>query len=192
MANTAVVCMADEGGRKIVDALLKKHGLQVLHFFDTASLLRTVKSRDIEIVILDEEGNHMQFADLLGSIAGSQASAEVVVFSERHSDLGEWIKKELIFGYFSLPWDRYEIEQLLLGALVNSRRIRKMQREMEDLKYKLKRRTLIEKAKEIVAQQRNISLDKAHTILTQMSMRKSISLETIAKSIVENDEQKHR
>lgn len=188
MANTAAVCMADEVGKNMVCALLKKHGMQVLRYSDTASLLRGIRSRNIDIVVMDEDGNQIQCIDLLHSIKNSQDAVEVILFSERHSELAHYIKKELIFGCFSLPLNRYEMEQLLLGALVNNRRMRKMQREMDELKYRLNRRVLVEKAKEILAEQKNISLEKAHDILIQLSMRRGISLEEIARSILQSRE----
>ncbi|GEM_PF-6781106 len=185
----AVVCISNKVCADLVVSILTKHGINSLSLIDDFStFLRTIRSRDVNLVIMDDDAKSLSNYQLLYTIKNTQQAVEAILFSNKHNELNEYIKKGIIFGYFSMPLNNFEIEQLVLSAVRSSRRTYKMQNELEELKSKLKNRILIERAKEIVADDKKISLDKAYKAMQSLSMNKGISLEKLAQIIIENNE----
>ncbi|NMC56713.1 MAG: ANTAR domain-containing protein [Eubacteriaceae bacterium] len=185
----AVVCISNKICADLVNSILIKHGINYMSLNDDFSaFLRTIRSRDVNLVIMDDDAKSLSNYQLLYTIKNTQQAVEAILFSNNYNELNEYIKKGIIFGYFSMPLNNFEIEQLILSAVRSSRRTYKLQNELEELKSKLKNRILIEKAKEIVADDKNISLDKAYKAMQSLSMNKGISLEKLAQIIIENNE----
>lgn len=186
--DVAIISISNENCAKIVNNILLQHGIApILLDEDYSSIIRTVRSRYVNLIIMDDDIKGMNIFELLYMIKNTQQAIEVILFSSNHNDLPEYIKKGIIFGYFSLPLNNFEIEQLILSAQRSSRRTYKMQNELEELRSKLKNRIIIEKAKEILARDKNISLDKAYKAMQNLSMNKGILLEKLAQIIVDND-----
>lgn len=186
--DVAIISISNENCAKIVNNILIQHGIApILLDEDYSSIIRTVRSRYVNLIIMDDDIKGMNIFELLYMIKNTQQAIEVILFSSNHNDLPEYIKKGIIFGYFSLPLNNFEIEQLILSAQRSSRRTYKMQNELEELRSKLKNRIIIEKAKEILARDKNISLDKAYKAMQNLSMNKGILLEKLAQVIVDND-----
>lgn len=186
--DVAIISISNENCAKIVNNILIQHGIApILLDEDYSSIIRTVRSRYVNLIIMDDDIKGMNIFELLYMIKNTQQAIEVILFSSNHNDLPEYIKKGIIFGYFSLPLNNFEIEQLILSAQRSSRRTYKMQNELEELRSKLKNRIIIEKAKEILARDKNISLDKAYKAMQNLSMNKGILLEKLAQIIVDND-----
>mgnify|MGYP000917325424 CR=1 FL=1 len=189
LEDVAVVCIANKNCVDLVNNILNKHGItSIIIFDDFSALVRTLRSRDVNLVIMDDEMKGMSNDQLLYTIKNTQQAVEVILFSNNHNELYNYIKKGIIFGYFSFPLNNFEIEQLILSSLRSSRRTYKFQSELEELRMKLKSRILVERAKEIVARDKNISLDKAYKAMQTLSMNKGVSLERLAQIIIENDE----
>lgn len=186
--DVAIISISNENCAKIVNNILIQHGIApILLDEDYSSIIRTVRSRYVNLIIMDDDIKGMNIFELLYMIKNTQQAIEVILFSSNHNDLPEYIKKGIVFGYFSLPLNNFEIEQLILSAQRSSRRTYKMQNELEELRSKLKNRIIIEKAKEILARDKNISLDKAYKAMQNLSMNKGILLEKLAQVIVDND-----
>jgi response regulator NasT len=185
----AVVCISNKNCADIVFSILSKHGIGSIVLNDDFSVfVRTLRSRDVNLVIMDDNFKGISNYQLLYMIKNTQQAVETILLSNQYNELNEYIKKGIIFGYFSMPLNNYEMEQLILSAVRSSRRTYKMQNELDELKLKLKNRILIEKAKEIVARDKNVSLDKAYKAMQSLSMNKGISLERLAQIIIENNE----
>lgn len=185
----AVICISNKTCADLIGSILIKHGINYISLNDDFSaFLRTIRSRDVNLVIVDDGTKSMSNYQLLYTIKNTQQAVEAILFSNKHNELTEYIKKGIIFGYFSMPLSNYEIEQLILSAVRSSRRTYKLQSELDELKLKLKNRILIEKAKEIIANERKISLDKSYKAMQSLSMNKGISLEKLAQIIIENNE----
>jgi response regulator NasT len=186
--DVAIICISNEHCAKIVSNIVTQHGIApILLNDDYSSIIRTVRSRHVNLIIMDDDIKGINTFELLYMIKNTQQAIEVILFSSNHNDLPEFIKKGIIFGYFSLPLNNFEIEQLVLSAQRSSKRTYKMQNELEELRLKLKNRIIIEKAKEILARDKNISLDKAYKAMQNLSMNKGVSLEKLAQVIVDND-----
>jgi len=187
----AVVCISNKTCADLVNFILSKHGIKsILLNEDFSVLIRTIRSRNINLVIIDDDIKGIDCCRLLHMIKNIQPAIEVILYSNNHSLLYEYIKEGILFGCFSMPLNNFEIEQLILSSLGASRRTYKMQSELDELKLKLKNRIIIDKAKEIIARNENISLEKAYRAMQNLSMRKGISIYKLAQIIIEDNENK--
>ena len=110
----------------------------------------------------------------------------IVMFAEK--DTPKIIQQAIQAGVSAFIVDDIQAQRLPSIINVATARFKEQQalkNELEETKSKLEERKIIEKAKGLIMQQRNINEDEAYKALRKMAMDKGKNLSTVAENIID-------
>ena len=184
LQKTILLCISNKSTETNLVSVLKRHGFNVIFCDDGHSLIRTVRSRNIDLILLDDEIKGVRAIDIV-NIIFSEKIAPVILFVNHYgSHYMDWIEKGWVYNYLNMNLDQYDLIKVLNSAIINGERFLEMERQIIKLRKEIADRKTIEKAKGIIMEKRKCSEDEAYTYLRNMSMNKGISIENISKAII--------
>lgn len=115
------------------------------------------------------------------------ATCVIVVSAFNNEDFVAKAKEYGVSAYLVKPVDQRTLLPAIEVALAQSERIQKIQGENENIRKKLSQRTLVDKAKTLLAKKEGISESEAYAQIQKLSMDKSTGMAEVAKRIVDAD-----
>ncbi|GGK29762.1 response regulator NasT [Caldalkalibacillus uzonensis] len=106
----------------------------------------------------------------------------LTAYSQR--EFVEKAKQSHVLGYLIKPISEKTLIPAVEIALAQVNRMRKVAQEVDETKQQLENRKLIERAKGLLMEHKQISESKAYALLRQTSMKKRISMVRLAKHIL--------
>jgi len=167
-----------------VTSILKKSGYNVIVCSDGNSLIRTARSRNADLILVDEEVKGLRVIDIVNIIFTEKICPIILISNQYGADYLNWIERGWIYTYVNIPLDRYEILKVIHSAIANGHRLLVLEREILKLRREISSRKAIEKAKGIVMEKRKCSEDEAYKYLRNTSMNKGVSIEDISSVII--------
>ncbi len=140
-----------------------------------------------DIVIMD-----MQMPELGGDAAAQQIARQhptPVIMLTAYSDSEHIRKAESsgALGYLVKPINPEELPPAIDVAIARFREIRQLREQVDTLQETLESRKVIERAKGILMQRRQLSEEEAYDLLRQRARERHCKVKDIAQAIVESD-----
>ncbi len=190
MNASAAVLINHQTALKAVLRALSKHGVAGVGYTNSSLLLRAVAGRHFDLIFVDYEVKGIGLENLLAIIRESQPASKTILYSAARDEVLAYIEKGYVFGFFSNPNNSFEIEQLILIALKEIENQKRLESELERIRRRLKAGSDIEKAKEVLALQKGISLQRAYEAMRRASMDAALPLEEVARRILRKGQEK--
>lgn len=165
-------------------SILKRHGFNVTLCEDGHSLIRLIRSRNYDLIILDDEIKGVRAIDIVNIIFSEKIAPVILLVNHYGSHYMDWIEKGWIYNYLNMNLDQYDLIKVLNSAIINGQRFLEMEIQNNRLRQEIADRKTIERAKGIIMEKRKCSEDEAYTYLRNMSMNKGVSIENISKAII--------
>ncbi|MBF7096615.1 ANTAR domain-containing response regulator [Alkalibacter mobilis] len=165
-------------------AHLKKSGYQVISFDEGNSLIRAARSRNVDLLIIDEEMKGLRTIDIVNVFQNEKISPVILVTAQPRTDYISWIQKGWIFNYIHQNIEIMEFGKAVSAAMVFGKKLLDLENEVLKLKKTLADRKTIEKAKGIIMEMKSCSEEDAYGYLRKTSMEKKVSIEILAQAII--------
>ena len=181
-----VICACSEQVFASVQRLLPKSLYEIFRVSSGIELLRTLKSRDFDIVFINaplSEGNAVKIAREIAE--STQCAVGILlgadIFAEVHSSLRD-------SGVFSVkkPVDADALRNLFDSLCVCRERLRKQEKQSLSVSEKMAEIKLVSQAK-LILMAGGMSESEAHGFILKRSMDECRSKSEIATEIIEND-----
>ena len=147
-------------------------------------LLERVKHANPDIILICEDSPCDETLDTVASI-NKEYPCPIVMFAQ--DERSETIQNATFAGvsaYAVGELTKERIETIIEAAIARFSKFRALQQELEKTKTSLAERKIIERAKELVAQQRVITEAEAYQILRKMAMDRRKRLAEIAQDVL--------
>lgn len=184
MLQNIILCMNNKKNELDVTSNLKRAGFNVILCSDGNSLIRTARSRNTDLIMVDDEVKGLRAIDIVNIIFTEKICPVIVIANQYGADYLKWIEKGWIYTYVNIPLDRYEILKTIQGAIAIGNRLLTLEREILKLHQEISARKTIEKAKGIVMEKRKCSEEEAYNYLRKTSMDKGVSMDNISLAII--------
>ena len=176
--------MSNKNNEVDVSSSLKKSGYNVILCTNGNSLIRTARSRNCDLILIDDEIKGLRAIDIVNIIFTEKICPVILASNQYGADYLNWIERGWIYTYVNMPLDRYELLKVIHSAIANGHRLLTLEREILKLRKEIASRKSIEKAKGIVMEKRKCSEDDAYKYLRNTSMNKGVSIEDISLVII--------
>lgn len=181
---TILIGMTNKRNQSQVLQQAKQAGFQILVVEDGNNLVRTARTRAVDLILLDEEIKGLRAIDVVNAIHVEKICPVVLVTQLPRSDYVHWIEKGWIFDYVHYNAESSAYAKAISGALYFGKKILELEGEILRLKKDLSDRKTIEKAKGIIMEMKQCSEEEAYAFLRTSSMDKKVSMEVLAQAII--------
>lgn len=163
---------------------VKQTGFQTLVVDDGNSLIRTARTRSIDLVLVDEEIKGLRAIEVVNAIHGEKICPVLLITQQPRANYLHWMEKGWIFNYLHHSAEPSAFAKAISGALHFGSRILELETEIRKLKKDLADRKTIEKAKGIVMEMKQCSEEEAYNFLRTSSMERKVSMEVLAQAVI--------
>ncbi len=150
----------------------------------SSSLLDKVKDTNPDIILFGVDSPCNETLATIGTI-NQEHPCPIVMFAK--DECSETIQNATLAGvsaYVVGSLNKERIETIIEAAIARFGKFRALQKELEETKTSLAERKIIERAKEIVAQQRGTTEAEAYQTLRKMAMDRRKRLAEIAQDVL--------
>lgn len=140
-----------------------------------------------DLVLMDIKMPIFDGLDATKTIIRDNLAGCVVILTAFNDE--EFIVKAKEFGvagYLVKPVDERMLIPAVEIALAQSRKFREVVGENESIKKKLEEKSLLDRAKAVLARKEGISESAAYALIQKMSMDKSVAMADVARKLVES------
>lgn len=162
----------------------KQTGFQTLVVDDGNSLIRTARTRSVDLVLLDEEIKGLRAIEVVNALHGEKICPVVLITQQPRADYVHWMQKGWIFNFLHHSAEPAAYTKTITGALYFGSRILELEAEIRKLKKELADRKTIERAKGIIMEMKQCSEEEAYNFLRSSSMERKVSMEVLAQAII--------
>ena len=141
-----------------------------------------------DLVLMDIRLDGADGIELAGELLSERRTAMVILTSHGQPDFVTRAAEAGVFGYLLKPASTDALRAAIEVAVRRFREHEKLAAEKEQLAQTLETRKLVEKAKGIFMKRLNLDEPEAHRRLQLESQKRRISLNELAKRIIESDE----
>ncbi|CCO08027.1 ANTAR domain-containing response regulator [Desulforamulus hydrothermalis] len=171
--------------RKKLKDLLQQHGyLVAAETEDGRSTLQAAFQSQPDIIIMEGKLPGCKGLEVARVIEEHHLAPVVLLTHHCHRELIEEAKFSSVLGYLTKPIDEANLIPTLEMALATFKRLVKIEQENRRLKKMLEEKKLVDQAKRLLAEKKNISEQAAHRYLQKLSMDHSTSLAKIARKVI--------
>jgi response regulator NasT len=182
--NTLIYCNQQQVSDQFI-ALLKHSEYQVTFCATNRQELLNLPLSDApSLLLMSVEQCNKDILNLL-RIIQQQRPMPVVVFTEQYDD--EALEQAIEIGVSAYIVDGLRNDRLLPVLKLARTRFRKNQlllKQLDDLKTTLAERKIIDRAKNVIMQQRHCTEEEAYRLLRTSAMNQNLRLATLAQNIV--------
>jgi len=180
-----LLATADEPlGRELKDMLTKLGYLVVARTRNAGDTLRAAFEMHPDLALIDA---HLPDYSGLGvmQILDEHHLMPALVLARDESDVLQYLVSVWVFGYLFLPCTETELRVAAEVALANFRRAAALEQENRKLKKQLETRKIVERAKGLLMEKKNLTESEAYKYLQKLSMDRSQPLVKVARGVIE-------
>jgi response regulator NasT len=181
------VMLIDEtsGRSAILEQALGDSGHQVVARFNAhENLLLRVQDIEPDIILIDMESPDRDTLEHLRSI-GSDRPRPIVLFAERSdSETTQAAIQAGVSAYIVDDLNPKRIKSIMEVAIARFREYQALRKELDDTRTRLAERKLIEKAKGILMQQKQLSEEQAYQALRKLAMDRNQRIAEVARTLI--------
>lgn len=164
---------------------LENSRYQVSHLFTSgASLLKKVDELKPDMVVIDIESPDRDILDSLHTLSSFNPKPIVMFSKQEDSDTITRSVKSGVSAYVCGNADPKRVRAILDAALARFEDYQSVKQELADTKYALEAKKIIDNAKRLLMQSRNMSENDAFHALRKMAMDTGQKLEDVAKTLI--------
>lgn len=179
------VALADAALRKRIKQILTKEGYLVTGEAEDGPLaLRQIRALAPDMVITEAELPGMGGMEVAKIIAEDRLAPVLLVASSLHGDFVQRARESWVFALVSPPVQASNLIPAVESAMLNFRKIVRLEEEVDKLKETLQTRKLVEKAKGILMETLGLPEAEAFRRIQKQSMDKCTSMKAIAEAII--------
>ena len=176
---------ADKKNKKIIKKHLLKNGYSPIGEADnSSSALRLIRTIKPHLVILDRELPGLNSFEVAAILEEDQIAPVILLLSSWNQQILSSIDDTWIFSFLIKPITEQGLRQALETALTNFQRIRRKEKEIQDLRETLETRKLVAQAKGYLMEELKLSEEEAYRRLQKHSMDQGISLRSVARRVI--------
>lgn len=166
------------------DGLREAGEVVVHHIRDTSQLLKRVAAIDPDVILIDLENPSRDCLEQMFQVS-RWAKRPIAMFVDKSDS--ETVAEAIDAGVSAYIVDGLRKERVKPILDVTVRRFHAFDRlrtELDEAKYALEERKLIEQAKRILMKQRKLSEDEAYVLLRRTAMNRNRKIAELARSLV--------
>lgn len=188
MKNTIVIADDEPITRMDIREILSEAGHIVVgeayDGFDVVELCRKFKP---ELVLMDIKMPHLDGLKATKIIIDEKLADSVVILTAYSgSEFIEEAKAAGVTGYIIKPIDERNLLPQIEIAISKGKELNKIKEDMVKLKLEIEKKRVIDRAKEVLMEKRNITEEAAYKMLRKSSMDKRCSMVEMAETIIEH------
>jgi len=171
--------------RKRLKSMLVKNGYGVIgEALDGIGAMKHIRGLQPDLAILDSQLPGQEVLDLWGISAEDHLPPIILTAPNSNKHIIQKAKEGWVFGLLIKPIEEEQMVATIEIAVATHQKLVNVDKEMEKLKYQLKARKIIEKAKGILMRAEGMTEEEAFQWLRQQSMDKRKAMETVAEVII--------
>lgn len=177
--------------RMDIREMLEEEGYNVVaEASDGFDVIELARKHLPDLIIMDIKMPLLDGLNAAKIIAKEELAGGVVLLSA-YSDKSfiEKAKEVGVVGYLVKPLDNKSLIATIEISLSKCKELKEIKKNVKVLEKKLEARKVVEKAKGILMKQRSISEDEAYTYIRNLSMKKRVNMEEIARIIIISEEE---
>lgn len=177
--------------RMDIREMLEEEGYNVVaEASDGFDVIELARKHLPDLIIMDIKMPLLDGLNAAKIIAKEELAGGVVLLSA-YSDKSfiEKAKEVGVVGYLVKPLDNKSLIATIEVSLSKCKELKEIKKNVKVLEKKLEARKVVEKAKGILMKQRSISEDEAYTYIRNLSMKKRVNMEEIARIIIISEEE---
>ncbi len=151
---------------------------------DGHDCLRKIRALKPDMVILDYNLASMNGYDVSKVAIDDKICEVILLITAAQESLVSEARPETNFIYMTKPINKPSLINTIELMLKNKRKIRELEKEIEELKASLDTRKEVEKAKGLLMRNLGLSEEEAFKRIQRQSMDKGIAMKEIAKAII--------
>lgn len=181
-----VVLVDDDPGRTaILEQALDDAGYRVIARLPSCDPLNTeITHLQPDVIIIDMESPGRDILEHMQSITNERPKPIVMFANQSDSGTIEKAIKAGVSAYIVDGLNANRVKPIIEVAIARFREYHALRQELQDTKAKLSERKLIERAKGILMEKRNMGEDEAYKALRKMAMDRNIRLVQAAENII--------
>lgn len=180
-----VIADPDESYRKKLKDMLARAGYTVVgEAGDAPAALEVVSRTEPDLIVMDAGLPGSRGLHAARVIEEHRMAPVLLLSSSGDRELVEEAKYSCVYGCLVKPVREPALFAAVEIALANFKRLVKLEQEVKKLRKRLEIKKLVEKAKVVLMERKGCSESEAHRYLQKLSMDKSISLEKVARKII--------
>jgi response regulator NasT len=181
-----VVLVDDDPGRTaILEQALGDAGYRVIARLPSCDQLNAEIARlQPDVIIIDMESPGRDILEHMQSITNERPKPIVMFANQSDSGTIEKAIKAGVSAYIVDGLNAARVKPIIEVAIARFREYHALRQELQDTKAKLSERKLIERAKGILMEKRNMGEDEAYKALRKMAMDRNIRLVQAAENVI--------
>ncbi|MGG7165471.1 ANTAR domain-containing response regulator [Clostridium ihumii] len=191
MSKRIVIADDEPITRMDIREMLEEEGYNVVaEASDGFDVIELARKHLPDLIIMDIKMPLLDGLNAAKIIAKEELAGGVVLLSA-YSDKSfiEKAKEVGVVGYLVKPLDNNSLIATIEVSLSKCKELKEIKKNVKVLEKKLEARKVVEKAKGILMKQRSISEDEAYTYIRNLSMKKRVNMEEIARIIIISEEE---
>ncbi len=180
-----VLADSEKGLRKQLRETLKQAGYLVVgEAGDAKTVLHLVSQTEPELLVLDADLPGFEELQLIRVLEERRVVPVVLTIPYDHRLIAGMAAAGGVFGVLTKPVQEAALFAIIESALVNFRRVKDLEKENRKLQRELETRKVVERAKGLLMEKRNMSERDAFRYLQKLSMDRCVSMMKVAKQVI--------
>ena len=186
MANPLIVLLIDSDAERarIVEAGLRGAAITKMASSDSGDLLASITDLQPDVIIMDCESPDRDTIENLRLVAKENPKPIVMFVEDGDGGLAKEAVRAGVSAYIVDGLTSSRIQPVIEVAIERFKMFDGLQRELEKSKEDLEARKVIERAKGILMDKRNISESEAFASMRKLAMQESITIKQVADKIL--------
>jgi response regulator NasT len=151
---------------------------------DARSALQIIFQTEPQVVVMDPYLPGGEGIELTGIIQEHRVAPVVAISSHVQREIEDFARLPGVYGVLLKPLQAVTVQPVIESALANFDRAMKMEKELKDLHRELESRKIIEMAKGLLMERRNLTEREAYKYLQKVSMDRCLPLVKVARNII--------
>lgn len=151
---------------------------------DGLAVIKQVRTTQPDLVVMDSLLPGMDSVVVAKLLEEESLAPSLILTARPGRDMIDQTKDSYLISLLVKPIRQLQLYAAVEQAIANCERFKKLDQQLEELKQTLATKKVIERAKAILMQTKELSEIDAHKLLQQMSMTKRKGIDEIAMTVI--------